>query len=243
MDIIVTDLTRFSKDDIVCIAGIDVKSTQCIRLLPYIEKVTCKKLKILPGAILEGKFTKPKSIDKPHTEDMHYEALSFKGPCTSEEFESVLKATTYPSINEGFNGKIPAGTKVIPPNDPPSRSIITLKLKPTQIEIVRNAFDSKNLRLNVEDNDGRTYVYLSITDLGFHDLAVSKQKDPDYTDELNEYIRSQKKVYLRIGLGRRYKNPKDGRDGFWIQVNGIYTFPDFMTKVRTYDSNALKKTR
>lgn len=243
MDIIVTDLTRFSKDDIVCIAGIDVKSTKCIRPLPYIKKATCKKLKILPGAILEGKFTKPKSIDKPHTEDMHYEGLSFKGPCTSEEFESVLKATTYPSINEGFDGKIPAGTKVIPPNDPPSRSIITLKLKPTQIEIVRNAFDSKNLRLNIEDNDGRTYVYLSITDLGFHDLAVSKQKDPDYTDELNEYIRSQKKVYLRIGLGRRYKNPKDGRDGFWIQVNGIYTFPDFMTKVRTYDSNALKKTR
>ncbi len=118
MDIIVTDLTRFSKDDIVCIAGIDVKSTQCVRPLPYIKKATCKKLKILPGAILEGKFTKPKSIDKPHIEDMHYEGLSFKGPCTSEEFESVLKATTYPSINEGFDGKIPAGTKVIPHDDP-----------------------------------------------------------------------------------------------------------------------------
>lgn len=243
MEIIVTDLTRFSKDDVVCIAGIDVQSTQCIRPLPYIKKAACKKLKILPGAILEGKFTKPKSIDRPHTEDMHYEGLSFKGPCTSEEFESVLKTTTYPSINEGFDGKVPAGTKVIPHDDPPSRSIITLKLKPSQIEIVRNAFDSKNLRLNIKDNDGRTYVYLSITDLGFHDLAVSKQKDPDYTDELNEFINSQKKVYLIIGLGRRYKHPIDGRDGFWIQVNGIYTFPDFMTKVRTYDSNVLKKTR
>jgi len=78
-------------------------------------------------------------------------------------------------------------------------------------------------------------VYLSITDLGFHNLAVSKQKDPDYMDELNEFIHSQKKVYLRIGLGRRYKNPTDGRDGFWIQVNGIYTFPEFMTKVRAYE--------
>ena len=82
--------------------------------------------------------------------------------------------------------------------------------------------------------NGRKYVYLSITDLGFHNVAVSKQKDPDYTDELNEYIRGQKKVYLRIGLGRRYKSP-DGRDGFWIQVNGIYTFPEFMTKIRTYE--------
>jgi len=48
-------------------------------------------------------------------------------------------------------------------------------------------------------------VYLSITDLGFHNLAVSKQKGPDYTDGLNEYIRGQKRVYLRIGLTRRYK--------------------------------------
>ena len=234
MDIIVTDLTRFSKEDIVCIAGIDVKSNQCIRPLPYLEKSTCKKLKLLPGAILAGEFTKPERVDKPHTEDMLHKNLSYKGPCTSEDFEAVLKASTYSSINEGFENKVPVGTKVIPPDDPPSRSIITLKLKPNQIEIVRNAFDPKSLRLNILDNDGRKYLYLSITDLGFHSLAVSKQKDPDYTDEMNEFISSQQKLYLRIGLGRRYMNPHDGRDGFWLQINGIYTFPEFMTKVRTY---------
>ena len=235
MDIIVTDLTRFAKDDIVCIAGIDVKSKKCIRPLPYLAKSECKRLKLLPGAILEGKFTGPKRVDKPHTEDMDYEGLSFKGSCTSGEFEGVLKTTIYSSINEGFDEKVPIEAKVIPYNDPPSRSIITLELKPNQIEIVRNAFDPKGLRLHIKDNDGRKYLYLSITDLGFYTLAVSKQKDPDYTGELNEYIRSQKKVYLRIGLGRRFKNPYDGRDGFWIQVNGIYTFPEFMTKVRTYE--------
>jgi len=235
MDIIVTDLTRFAKDDIVCIAGIDVKSEQCIRPLPYLPKKECRRLKLLPGAILEGKFTRPKGVAKPHTEDMSYKDLSFKGPCTSEKFESVLKRTTYPSINQGFDNKVSIGTKVIPYGDPPSRSIITLKLKPNQPEIVRNAFDPKSLRLNIKDNDGREYHYLSITDLGFHNLAVSKQKDPNYTDQLNEYIHSQKKVYLRIGLGRRYKDPRDGRDGFWIQANGIYTFPEFMTKVRTYE--------
>jgi hypothetical protein len=235
MDIIVTDLTRFAKDDIVCIAGIDVKSKQCVRPSPYLPKTECKRLKLLPGAKLEGKFTRPKDIGKPHTEDMNYEGLTFKGPCTSEEFESVLKRTTYPSINEGFDCKVPIGTKVIPYDDPPSRSIITLRLKPNQSEIVRNAFDPKSLRLNIKDNDDRKYFYLSITDLGFHNLAVSKQKDPDYTDQLNEYIRSQKKIYLRIGLGRHYKDPRDGRDGFWIQVNGIYTFPQFMTKIRAYE--------
>jgi len=231
MDIIVTDLTRFGKDDVVCIAGINVKSKKCIRPLPYLKKEVCKKLKILPGAILEGNFKKTVNVKKPHTEDVFYDKLSFKGPCTSDDFESVLKAALYPSINDGFEGKVPPGTKVIPPDKPPSRSIVTLKLKPTQVVIVRNAFDAKNLRLNILDNDDRKYSYLSITDLGFHSSFISKKTNPD---ELNEYIRGQKKLYLRIGLGRRYKNPTDGRDGFWIQVNGIYTFPEFRTKVRTY---------
>src|SRR3989304_2696111 len=120
MDLIGTDLTRVAKDDIVCIAGIDLKSKRCIRPLPYLPKTACKQLKLLPGAILEGRFTKPKTVDKPHTEDMNYEGLSFKGPCTSEEFENVLKTTTYPSINEGFDDKVPIGTKVIPHDDPSS---------------------------------------------------------------------------------------------------------------------------
>jgi hypothetical protein len=232
VNLIVTDLTRFSKDDKVCIAGIALKSKQCVRPLPYIEKAECKRLKILPGAILEGEFTKRNNVDKPHTEDMNYTDLSYKGSCTAEDFEGVLKSTSYSSINEGFDDKVPIGTKFIPFDDPPGRSIITIKLKPAQIEILRNKYNEENLRLNIEDNDGRAYEFLSINDLGFHNLAVSKQKDPDYTDELNDYVRSQKKVYLRIGLGRRYN--VDSRDGFWIQINGIYTFPEFMTKIRTY---------
>jgi hypothetical protein len=55
MDLIVTDLTRFAKNDIVCIAAIDVKSKQCIRPLPYPAKAKCRRLKLLPGAVL-GEF-------------------------------------------------------------------------------------------------------------------------------------------------------------------------------------------
>jgi hypothetical protein len=117
MDLIVTDLTRFAKDDIVCLAGIDVKSKQCIRPLPYPAKEECERLQLIPGAILKGKFTKPRRVDKPHTEDVIHEGLSFKGPCTSEEFESVLKMTTYHSISKGFDDKVPIGTKVIPYDD------------------------------------------------------------------------------------------------------------------------------
>jgi hypothetical protein len=36
MEIIITDLTRFSNTKIVCIAGINIKTNECIRPLPYI---------------------------------------------------------------------------------------------------------------------------------------------------------------------------------------------------------------
>ena len=56
MEIIITDLTRFSNPEIVCIAGINMATSECIRPLPYISVADCKRLNILPGSKLEGVF-------------------------------------------------------------------------------------------------------------------------------------------------------------------------------------------
>jgi len=73
---------------------------------------------------------------------------------------------------------------------------------------------------------------MPITELGFYDYAMKHHKDDDL-DSLNQYIKSQKEAYLRIGLSRSYQSP-DGRQGYWIQVNGIYTFPDYFKEIRSY---------
>lgn len=205
MEFIVTDLTRFRKGNPdVCIAGIKPKTKQCVRPWPYLKMTVCQKLGILPGAILQGDLSKRASAEKPHVEDMnHPKPLAFKGPCTSEEFEDVLEATTYPSIKEGFDGKVPPKSKVIPDHDPPNRSIITLKLQPLQIKIVRDQFDVEKVKFHLEDNDGSKYLFLPITDLGFYNLAIAKQAEANYADQLNSFIWSQKQVYLRIGLSRQ----------------------------------------
>ncbi|MBI1821638.1 MAG: hypothetical protein HYR79_08010 [Nitrospirae bacterium] len=233
MIFIVTDLTRFQNEDIVCVAGVDIKTKKCVRPLPYIEMEYCKKLNILPGAKIKGKLIKAKELKKPHLEDKNYSELEYEGPCSSVEFEDVLKNTTYDSINEGFEGKIPGSSKVIPHNDPPGRSIISLKLKPGQITIMRDGFNPEKIKLHILDNDEKEYKFLPITDLGFYNLAISKQTQPLLIENLNNFIQNQNRIYLRIGLSRRYCSP-DGRNGFWIQVNGIYTFPDFLTEVRTH---------
>lgn len=234
MKIIITDLTRFREGvDQVCIAGIDTENKDtCIRPIPYLKKSKIIELDMIPGAILEGEFSS-KNSNPPHTEDNSWKNLKYAGPCTSDEFEEVLQNTAFTSLSEGFDNKIPDGEKVIPPNDPPNRSIVTLKIEPQQIEIVRDGWKKEKIRLHLQDNDRKNFRFLGITDLGFYKLALSKQNDTNYTDALNGFIRSQKKAYLRIGLGREYTSP-DGRQGYWIQVNGIYTFPKFLTEVRTY---------
>jgi len=50
---------------------------------------------------------------------------------------------------------------------------------------------------------------------------------------LNQLLQTKDAVFLRIGLSRAYKAP-DGREGYWLQTNGIYTFPHYHEGIRSY---------
>ena len=227
MKIAITDLTRFSNLDIVCIAGLDMESGECIRPLPYIETKKCEELNILPGNIIEGNFTKVNG-EKPHTEDYNYDSLKRVGICSSDEFEEILKKDLVDTISDGFGYGFVEKGKVIPKEFAPDKSIITIKLSTSNIEIVKDGFKEGKIRLNLLDNDGKRYSYLSITDLGFYNYAMKHYHDSDFPNLINNFIREQQSAYLRIGLGREYQG------GFWLQVNGIYTFPNFDKNVRSY---------
>lgn len=233
MKLIVTDLTRFNNKDIVCTAGIEVKTGRCVRPMPYFPYSECKRRNVHPGMIVEGDFSAVHRTP-PHVEDMNcdFKTLKFIGPATSDEFENVLKMTLSASVSEGFDDLIPLGQKVIPTLTPPNKSIITIKLKPDQIQVVDDAYNPEKIKLHIHDNDDRDYTYVAISDLGFHHFAVAQQRDVNRETRLNTFIGNQKRVYLRIGLSREYA--VGSRRGFWIQANGIYTFPDYLSKVRTY---------
>lgn len=231
MDIIITDLTRFANQNIVCIAGINPTTNECIRPMPYLSTSECHRLNILPGAILSGKFTQIPCTD-PHTEDRNYQGrLRFKGPCSAEAFSTVLKASESPNTEEGFSVEIPHGQKYIPDTTPPQKSIITLSVEPCEFRIVPDSYKPGKIKVIFSDKSGREFRYLAITDLGFYSYAESNRGD-DFSN-LNSFIHSQSEIYVRLGLGRVYKSP-DGRNGFWMQVNGIYTFPEYLGEIRCY---------
>jgi len=227
MEIIITDLTRFNKLEKVCIAGINAKTGECIRPLPYILYKDCKKLNILPGSKLDGNFIKDNNVVKPHTEDRQRKDLKYIGKSSSDEFQAILESNLSSNISDGFD-YIFLGEKAIPKEYAPSKSIITIKVNTNNIEIVKDGFKEGKIRLNLLDNDGKRFSFLSITDLGFYNYAMEHFDDTNFPKIINDFIRQQDDIYLRIGLGREYQ------EKYWLQVNGIYTFPNYDTEIRSY---------
>lgn len=229
---IVTDLTRFSTPDKVCVAVIDTETGNCMRPMPYFSSEICKKYNLQPGAILNGKMKISGHGKNPHLEDAIYEGLKFIGPCTSEEFEKILKDSMSSSVANGFGYDFSIGQKHIPYGTNANCSIITIKVTPQNIEIHEDQYKPGKIKLSFTDAANHQYRYIAITDRGFYDYAMKHQRDGNLYN-VQRFMERQKDIYLRVGLSRRHSIP-DGRDGYWLQVNGIYTFPEYQKDIRSY---------
>lgn len=231
--IIITDLTRFKAGNPdVCVAGIDQVTGECVRPLPYLKFARCMELGILPGGILSGEFTPRSERTAPHLEDCHYADLTFHGPCSGVEFRRILATSIAPSVEAGFQCLLPAGKKVIAGDHQGDRSIITLRVAPQSIQIVEDSYTPGKIKLHFTDSAGRCYRFLPVTDLGFYDFA-QRHRQSNALATLNADIARQRDVFLRIGISRYFDNEK-GQAGYWMQANGIYTFPSVLRYVRSY---------
>jgi len=103
----------------------------------------------------------------------------------------------------------------------------------------RRRYKPGSIRLHFTGGSGCRYRFFPITDLGFYDYA-QRHRETAALDALNEEIAGQNEVFLRIGLSRVYKNPQ-GKEGFWMQANGIYTFPAVLRYIRSYPAGEPKK--
>lgn len=232
-EVIVTDLTRFSTDENVCTAAIDLHTGECLRPMPYLKSAKCEELGIHPGAILKGNLNFYSHNVNPHIEDASYSELRFHGPCSGEQFKQVLVGSLSNSVSEGFGIDFDVGQKHIPHDQHANKSILTIKISPCQLNIHEDQFKPGKIKATFTDGSGHKYSYLPITDRGFHDYAQKHQND-GRLHEVTDLIKSQEVVFLRIGLSRVFQVP-DGRNGYWLQVNGIYTFPHFHKEIRAYD--------
>ena len=231
--IVVTDLTRFSDEsEKVCLAGINPENMNLIRPMPYLKRTDCRDYRILPGTKIAADFNPAPNIKVPHTEDHLWRNWKIIGQAASDEFRELLQSNLSPSISRGFGMDITE--KVIPEESAPSKSIITIKAA-VQLHLFNDG-DFQKIRASVTDSDGLILRFMSITDYGFYRYVqklLSKHELSRFF-EFDRFLRSQSEIFLRLGLGRLWKS-KDGRTGFWLQVNGIYTFPEFSEEIRSYE--------
>lgn len=228
---IVTDLTRFSTRENVCTAVIDLATGECLRPMPYLKGDVVEKLNIHPGAILEGEITLRQGVENPHIEDASYNNLKYTGPATGDGFKSILDQTLCDSIASGFGISFATGQKHIPAGNKATCSIVTIKVLPSALSIHEDQYKPGKIKASFTDGAGHAYRYLSITDRGFFDYAQKHQNDGQL-GVVQKFISTQQEIYLRIGVSRQWK--VGDRDGYWLQVNGIYTFPEFLEEIRTY---------
>ncbi|MDC8748108.1 hypothetical protein NY751_18965 [Xanthomonas campestris] len=226
-DYVVTDLTRFKDGhDDVCTALIDIKTGQCVRPIPYLKMVDVRRLGILPGSIVRGDFVQMPAAQRPHREDSSYGKLNSVGAVTAQEFKEVLKSSLSASVKDGLGGDFD-GVKLLPVGTTSDRSIITIKVNPANFRILKDKYEK--YKVHFTDSAGDSYSFIPITDLGFYEY-LKGSNDP--VAEINSHFRGSAEIYLRLGVSRIHEAAD--RKGYWMQVNGIYSFPNKLVNLRGY---------
>jgi hypothetical protein len=222
--LVITDLTRLKSDgDTVCTAGVDLHTGESLRPYPYFTKGFCKTHGILPGVKISALFAPTLNRAAPHSEDSLCNNLQVEGSVPSENFHEILRKYSVTSLMEGFRTSLPRFQKYFPKDIPPPVSLVTLQVKPDQIHL-HPGQTTGSIRLNLGGSGRMPINEIPITDLRFHALLRQNPQNEFYI-ELNRELHRKEEVFLRVGLGRCYTN-QQGKEGFWLQVNGIYTFPE-----------------
>lgn len=239
-----TDLTRFHNQGLVCVAGVNPETGQCIRPFlangnggsEYLNYDFVRKNNIVPGSNLSARFIKKQGTHAPHTEDHIVSGELTTSRATRREFQEVLDSFSFTTVAEGF-GENPTNKYFAIDNAPPI-SIFTLKITNPQrnFNLMLTEKYGAAFKVNFTDEAGFRMEYLKVTDLGFSDRLEEIQKERFGAFNLNRLLTSQDVVYLRVGLGQPFApNDDESRRGYYVQINGIYSFPDFREDLRTYD--------
>ncbi|WP_432735823.1 hypothetical protein [Maridesulfovibrio sp. FT414] len=222
--LVLTDLTRFNDSDDVCMALLDQNDCTCYRPLPYVDRAFVCSRNIYPGTIVSADIIPAENASAPHVEDCCFENTVWLERADEGVFRDVLERSAVDSVKDAFEGRITPTNRCVPENDPCGQSIRTVRVDPLSltVTVVESGGEAK-IRLGFADFAGEKYRHTPISDLYFH-AAAMRYVEQGRLDELNALLAGGEVVYIRTGLSRLYES-KSGKQGFWMQANGIYVFP------------------
>ncbi len=240
--LVITDLTQMKDPDRVCLVGIS-ESGRCIRPVDEVREKGVSKDLLFPGKVLayRGKpiiyprakvqfDLHPMPLKLPHREDQGFDPASIKskGRCTDDEWEEVLRKSSYQNVSQIFGDAL-KDNKWVPPGTGTS-SIGSLS-GPEIVALELSAHSIKP-RLVFKDASGQGFN-LPASDLALWRICYAclkrKGQDPEqFAAEVFHPMKQAARVYLRLGLSRPWVQPGCSEARCYVQVTGVHTFPDYL---------------
>ncbi len=239
-DILITDLTQMRRNNF-CIAGVTPKG---VTVRPDISHNTIQEKHLIrnnqpiirPRAVLRMDLQSKSSWDAPHTEDRDWinpDETEFLRLATEQAWKIALQRTLYESVHEIFetelydNKRIEPGTGVRSLGTIRSESVDGFIYQPDMFERGKYRY-----RLSFTQADGQCFEDLPITDLALRYYAdYLRLHDKISCDDIQAMLLSSfqtTEIWLRLGLTRPFQKKRDDDSWCYLQVNGIYTFPDYL---------------
>lgn len=229
----VTDVTAF-KNSTRCVAGIDPQGNCWRPTRAYFSDEDCKTLRILPGTKIEGDFTRIEGAARPHVEDCSRKNVKFSAFTSAQDFFDLLSKTVSVDVQSGFDITFGDYNKCIPESTPPKVSIITIDVQAGECKFVYDEYKRK-AKMSFTDASGVAFSYLPFADFAINNFISMESVEDDFSG-MNSVLNKQEHIFLRIGLGRCHE--MNGKRGFWLQVNGLYTFPRWFPGTRGFTEEA-----
>ncbi len=220
----------------VCIAGIDPDG-QCIRpVLPSPGVLRShlfqqNRVVLFPRAEVELDLF-PANVQKPHIEDKRFNPTSaqFIRKLSLKEWKELLGRSAFSSVSAIYDHLIQSGRYVLPGAD--TRSLGTVVCSKIYAVQLQNPYSGRTYRLHFSDQSGVRYNYIPIVDLAFRLYCNSrlsgKKSEIEVEKELYDILASSQRVILRLGLARPWRKNTDEEERCYLQVTGVYTFPDYL---------------
>lgn len=232
--IVITDLTQMPRGNEVCVVGIDPEG-RCIRpvceggFLKQHLRDTKQTVIVRHGAKVEFDFHRV-DVVPPHIEDQGFDLDSIvnRGFCNDAEWQSILRNSSYTKVGDIFDsllqdrGWVMPGAKTISIATLSRARIVDVELTPRSIKPRITFVDRSSCEFTRPSSD------LTLWDRCRSLVRRQGRSLVEVEKELLSLLQSADRPYLRLGLARPWVQPGLIEKRCYLQVTGIYTFPDYL---------------
>ncbi len=223
-DLLIVDLTEMSGQN-VCIAGIDLKSREQVRLsTPSPTRTTVRSLGgMRPGDVLSIDYDFERKRIKPHVEDARWNRLTARktGMMAYADVRALLEERAFTSIEDAFGAPALRGGRGNHAWRPAQGERSLASVLVTYIRIDQDA--SLKPRVDLVDGGGNHWHAIPLQDLQakLHPDECGACES-EYMNNIRQDFAGAGSAVVRVGLTRPFASDPNTPASCWLQVTNVF---------------------